>query len=218
MRTPARFAGATGAVVLALSLAACGGSSSGTASMPGMNTTPSAAPAATTGASTAADATQNAATHNAADVSFAQNMIVHHQGALVMAKLAATQASSAQVKDLAARIEAAQNPEIAQMTDWLKTWGQPVTAEGSMPGMDTDSAGAIGMMSTTQMNQLKAVTGKGFDQMFLQMMTIHHQGAITMATAEQADGSNPQAIALAKSIETSQSAEVTEMSAMLQGS
>lgn len=47
-------------------------------------------------------------------------------------------------------------------------------------------------------------------------MTTHHQGAITMATTEQADGSNPQAITPAKSIQTSQTAEVTQMSYLLQ--
>ena len=50
-------------------------------------------------------------------------MIVHHQGAIEMADLAATRASSQQVKDLAAQIKAAQAPEIEQMTGWLQAWG-----------------------------------------------------------------------------------------------
>ncbi len=37
---------------------------------------------------------------------FAQMMIVHHKGAIEMAQMATTQASSQQVKDLAAKIEA----------------------------------------------------------------------------------------------------------------
>ena len=101
------------------------------------------------------------------------------------------------------------------MTSWLKTWGQPLTAEGSMPGMDMGASGPMGMMSPAQMKQLKAATGKDFDRMFLTMMTTHHQGAIAMARTEQASGSNPQAIALAKSIQTSQTGQVTQMSQML---
>jgi uncharacterized protein (DUF305 family) len=138
-------------------------------------------------------------------------MVVHHQGAITMAKLAAAQASTQQVKDLAGRIEAAQGPEIDEMTSWLKAWGEPVSASSSMGNM---GSGAMGM-TVEQMNQLKATKGTDFDRMFLQMMTTHHQGAIEMAKTEQANGSNPQAKALAHSIETSQTAEVTEMAQML---
>jgi uncharacterized protein (DUF305 family) len=52
--------------------------------------------------------------------------------------------------------------------------------------------------------------------MFLRLMITHHQGAIAMAKTEQANGSNPQAIALARSIESSQSAEIEQMNQMLQ--
>ena len=209
MRTSVRLAGTTGAVVLSLSLAACGGSSSSTASMPGMNN-PASAPATSPATETSTDAR-----HNDADISFARTMIAHHQDAIAMAKLAPNRASSPHVKDLAARIETAQSPEITQMTSWLTAWGQPVTQD-SMSATGMGSGGAMGMMSPTQMKQLKAATGKDFDRMFLQMMTIHHKGAIAMSTSEQGAGSNPPAIALATSIQTSQSAEVTQMSTMLQ--
>lgn len=150
--------------------------------------------------------------HNAADVTFAQDMIVHHQGAIEMADMAATRAQSQQVKDLAKRISAAQGPEIDQMTGWLETWGEMVAGD-SMAGMEHSSM--PGMMTDGQIDQLRTATGQDFDRMFLEMMTTHHQGAIEMAKAEQADGSNPEAVALATSIETSQTAEVAEMAEML---
>ncbi|MBM9515347.1 DUF305 domain-containing protein, partial [Desulfogranum marinum] len=43
----------------------------------------------------------------------------------------------------------------------------------------------------------------------------HHQGAIEMATAEQSDGMNTDAQALAGEIITAQQAEVDEMTALL---
>jgi uncharacterized protein (DUF305 family) len=215
MRTSTRISAAVAATALSLALAACGGNSG-------------AAGSATSASTSSSASSTVAAQHNAADVSFTQNMIVHHQGAIAMAELAATRASSQQVKDLAKKIEAAQTPEIDEMTSWLKTWGEPATASGgmsgSMPGMDhgsmpsgsMGSTGPMGMMTDEQMGQLKAATGREFDRMFLQMMITHHQGAIDMAKTEQANGSNPQAIALAKSIDTSQTAEVTQMNQMLQ--
>ena len=146
--------------------------------------------------------------HNAQDVMFAQMMIPHHQQAVVMAKQAATKASSPQVKQLAGQIEQAQGPEIQKMTGWLTTWGASQPSGSSMQMGD-------GMMSAHDMANLDKLSGKSFDQAFLQMMIKHHQGAITMAKTEQAQGSSADAKALADSIVTSQSAEITEMQKLL---
>ena len=71
-----------------------------------------------------------------ADVHFAQQMIIHHQGALDMAALAPQRAGSAQVAALARRIAAAQQPEIDLMSGWLEAWGAAVPDEdATMPGM-----------------------------------------------------------------------------------
>lgn len=186
-------------IAATLALAGCSNDSS--------SSTNSAGSGSATTAATSADMV-----HNAADVTFAQDMIVHHQGAIEMADMAATRAQSQQVKDLAKRISAAQGPEIDQMTGWLETWGEMVAGD-SMAGMEHSSM--PGMMTDGQIDQLRTATGQDFDRMFLEMMTTHHQGAIEMAKAEQADGSNPEAVALATSIETSQTAEVAEMAEML---
>jgi len=69
------------------------------------------------------DGSDSAAGQNDADVAFAQQMIPHHQQAVEMAQLAETRAESPEVKDLAADIEAAQDPEIETMTGWLDSWG-----------------------------------------------------------------------------------------------
>jgi uncharacterized protein (DUF305 family) len=177
-------------------------------------------------ASSAAPAVSQA--HNQADVSFAQQMIPHHAQAVAMSKLAAERASSPQVKTLATRIEAAQQPEIDQMSGWLRAWGAPVpdtTAPGmdmggmsqhNMPGMDNSSGNAMpGMMSTEQMQQLSQANGASFDKMFMQMMIQHHQGAIEMAKTELAQGANPDAKTLAQNIIDAQQAEITEMKNLL---
>ncbi|WP_242418631.1 DUF305 domain-containing protein, partial [Frankia sp. CpI1-P] len=71
-----------------------------------------------------------AADHNAADVTFAQNMIPHHRQAIDMADLAETRASHPEVKTLARQIRAAQAPEIATMVGWLNAWKQPTVPPG----------------------------------------------------------------------------------------
>jgi uncharacterized protein (DUF305 family) len=186
--------------VAALTLAACGGGhNKGSGhSMNGHSMGPSmsigSAPAT--------------AGHNAQDAMFAQMMIPHHQQAITMAKQATAKASSPEVKKLAAQIENAQQPEIDKMTGWLRTWGASMPSPGGMHMGE-------GMMSEKDMKKLDTLSGKAFDKAFLQMMIKHHEGAVTMAKTEQAQGSNVDAKALAGSIISSQSAEITTMRNLL---
>src|SRR3546814_14798970 len=57
---------------------------------------------------------EQVAEFNDADVAFAQQMIPHHQQAVEMAQLA-DRAERQEVKDLAARVEAAQAPALAKI-------------------------------------------------------------------------------------------------------
>lgn len=207
----------TGLLAAALTLTACGSGDDtrpGSGSdMAGMNhssspNTPSESSAPSAGAS---------AVHNSADTAFAQQMIEHHRGAIAMAELASTRAASADVMALATQIEAAQQPEIDTMSSWLQAWGEKVPEDMTgMSGMDHGAATQMpGMMTDQQMADLRAANGTAFDRMFLQMMTEHHQGAVTMSQQEQAAGHNPDAIALAKKIIADQTAEITDMQALL---
>jgi len=83
--------------------------------------------------------------------------------------------------------------------------------------MSTGATGMAmpGMMSDTQMQELTGAKGTEFDRLFLPLMIVHHQGAIEMADTEIAQGSNPAAVALAESIKTSQTAEITQMQQLL---
>lgn len=168
---------------------------------------------------TAAAVSGDAGAHNDADVKFSQEMIVHHRGAIAMAKLAGTRAANADVKALAVKIEAAQDPEIATMSTWLKSWGAEVPAADSgmsgAGGMDHGSSAMPGMMTDQEMAGLEKSMGADFDTMFLQMMTKHHEGAITMAKEQQSKGQNPDAKALAAKIVTDQTAEIAEMAKLI---
>lgn len=187
---------------LAIALAACGdGDGSGHAS-PGHSM-----PAMSSGTGT------QAGRHNDQDVMFAQMMIPHHRQAIDMAGLAATRASSPEVKKLAADIKSAQGPEIEKMTAWLKGWGASVPPPGSdgMEGMDHGD----GMMSEKEMKELEDTDGRAFDKAFLEMMIEHHEGAVAMGRTEQASGQSPEAKQMADGIISSQSAEIAKMRDML---
>jgi uncharacterized protein (DUF305 family) len=196
---------ATG-VALAALLAACGGSSSGTGVAGG------GASSAEQGATAAGDAASREA-----DIVFAQSMVPHHQQAVEMADLALKNASSDRVKELASRINGAQDPEIESMRGWLEIWG----ADEGMAGMDhsgMDMGGSLpGMMSEADMTRLAAAAGADFDRMWLQMMIAHHQGALTMADGVLTTTADPQVKALAQAVVSGQTEEIDTMKGLLAG-
>jgi uncharacterized protein (DUF305 family) len=195
----------TSGAALAL-LTACGGTDSASTGGHDMSTMSSSAPAATTASA------QPAAPFNDADVMFAQMMIPHHEQAVEMAELAETRAADTEIKELAAKIKAAQDPEIQTMQGWLTAWGKPLPSEGMDHGM---GHGMPGMMSEEDMKKLEDAKGKAFDRRFAELMIEHHEGAIEMARTEQSQGSHPEAKELAKTIESAQQAEIEQMQAIL---
>lgn len=196
----------------ALVLTACGSSSNNAHSMSGMGSMSTRSMPITSSSVAAADNSESASgPHNDADIGFATQMIPHHAQAVQMADMALTSASNAQVKTLATAIKAAQDPEIRQMSGWLTSWKQPVPA--TMSGMNMSHG--TGMMSDAAMTKLGKTTGPAFDRLWVQMMITHHQGAITMAQGELSGGKNSTATTLARSIVTSQSAQVTQLKALL---
>lgn len=189
-----------------LTVSACGGSSAGGHGMTNHSST------ASTTASTAASGTAAAGAHNDADVEFATGMIPHHGQALTMADLALDSAGNAQVRALAEQIKHAQDPEIQQMSGWLRGWGETVPeAQGMNHHAGTHGDG---MMSTEEMDALGKATGAQFDRMWLTMMVRHHEGAISAARTQLTAGSNAEVKALAQAIIDGQSKEIAAMKAL----
>ncbi len=104
---------------------------------------------------------QRPSAHNAADVAFAQGMVLHHQQAIEMSEMASKVAASPKVKDLATRISSAQKPEIAKMKGWLDNWGQHVNLEHGA------HSGAV-VLGGAEMSQLRQASGPAFDRLFLE--------------------------------------------------
>jgi uncharacterized protein (DUF305 family) len=185
----------------ALTLSACSGSDDPAMDMPGMSASESASPSD-------GQSAQDGATFNDADVMFAQMMIVHHQQAIEMSDvLLAKDGIDSQITDLATQIKEAQGPEIDQLTTWLDEWG----AEQADDSMD------MGDESMDGMQALESAEGAEAGRLFLEQMTVHHEGAIEMAQTEVEDGANEAAIEMADNIISSQSSEIQTMEGLLAG-
>ena len=161
----------------------------------------------------APSASQSTAAFNSADVTFAQMMIPHHEQAVQMSDdLLAKDGIDESVIDLATEIKAAQEPEITQLKDWLTAWGED---ENGMSGMGGMGGGSDGMMSDDDMMALQDASGVEASTLFLEQMTVHHEGAVAMAQLEIDDGENADAQAMAANIVKTQTAEIDEMAKLL---
>lgn len=160
-------------------------------------------------------------TANAADRAFVAEMVPHHKLAVQMGQMAEMQGTHPQTKALASSIIATQTREISVMTGIASQIGAKVDNQAAggqmqMGGVMSSNAQTLGialdkMGMSMNMNQLSAA--KPFDREFIDMMTPHHQGAITMAKAELAKGVDPKLKTLAQSIISDQTREISEMSA-----
>ncbi len=161
--------------------------------------------------------------HNEADVDFAGDMIQHHAQALEMVDLTMGRDLDPEVEQLTEQIRDAQAPEIERMADWLEEWDEPVPATSRDHASEHGSGhGALaedmpGMMSAEAMQRLEDATGDEFQDLWLEMMIEHHEGAVEMAETQVEEGRNRRAIALAKEIIGAQEREIATMQDLLAG-
>ena len=143
------------------------------------------------------------------DLQFIDTMTNHHQGAIEMAEMALKKSNNAELRAFAQKIIDDQKKEIAQMKDWREKWyaGKPEAVNMQMPGM-MDS---MKMMAGDEMKKMEAASGKDFDVHFLDMMTPHHAGAVTMAKEALARAEHPEIRTLANQVIKEQEAEIKEM-------
>ena len=166
--------------------------------------------------------------HNDADVAFASDMIQHHAQALAMVDLTMDRPLDPEVEALAEDIRAAQTPEIETLAGWLTDWDEQIpetirdhvnaghgAGDLSDSMRDLDHGDMPGMMSADDIDALENTSDTEFQEMWLEMMIEHHEGAIEMAKSEQEDGRYKPAVDLAGDIVDSQSQEVATMQDLL---
>lgn len=156
-------------------------------------------------------------TPNTADLGYVHMMIEHHAQAVTMTELAPDRAGSMTVKRLAARIAAAQRPEIEAMSGWLRHHGgKGRHGAQAHHGGTHGHAGAPmpGMATEAQLTALRRARGTAFDELFLKLMIAHHQGAVTMATEVLSQGDNTQVEWMASDVLAQQTIEIDRMRAM----
>jgi uncharacterized protein (DUF305 family) len=133
------------------------------------------------------------------DLRFIDEMIMHHQGAIMSSAGMIGDSRRPELRDLARRIQASQKRQIQQMETWRKQWYP--RAGASMMGM-----GGMNMMGRGAMRG-----GDHTDRMFLRMMIPHHQLAVEMGQDALENAEHNELKGLARVIVDEQSAEIEEM-------
>lgn len=136
---------------------------------------------------------------------FAEMMIPHHQQAILMSEIALARSTNPEVRDLANQIISAQSQEITLMESWIDEATHGAHGGHSMSGMATEE----------ELAQLDTLNSPEFDEMFLELMIEHHEGALDMV--HMLDGTTkPDAKQLAEDIVRVQQEEIELMKQLLQ--
>lgn len=169
-------------------------------------------------------------TSGSADAGFAQDMIAHHQQAVLMAHLAERQSDDPEIQRYAYDVAYTQTAQIGQMEGWLALWelpeigssphmawmavsghqqpampGDPMAGTELMPGMATDE----------EIDKLKSLRGEQSDVFFLQLLIRHHEGGKPMMQYAARRAGNSVVRNFAQQMLNTQSAEVRDMTTML---
>ena len=147
---------------------------------------------------------------NTPDTAFLQQMIAHHQGALVMAEYEIAHGGNAEMIELAKSILAGQQSEIKKMKLWIK---HAKRVSGKLP--DT-FASAMDATMDTMMKAMPEETGfDDTDRAFAAVMKPHHQAAVDMARIVLRYSKDSAISNYAEQLIATQQTEVNQMSNFL---
>ncbi|WP_414563993.1 MULTISPECIES: DUF305 domain-containing protein [unclassified Anabaena] len=147
------------------------------------------------------------------DLRFIDGMIMHHEGAVVMAKEVQEKSQRPEMKQLAEEIITAQNQEIAQMREWRTAW---YPNAGDKPLAYHAEMGHMMEMTPEQMQAMMMSMDLGaadeeFDLRFIDAMIPHHEGAVVMAQDTLEKSQRPEIKNLAQEIIKAQETEINQM-------
>ncbi|MBA3798199.1 MAG: DUF305 domain-containing protein [Geodermatophilaceae bacterium] len=142
------------------------------------------------------------------DAQFLDQMIVHHEGAIMSTQAMIADSDQPELRELADDILTSQQEQITQMQSWRNQWYPDLETTTGMMG---DSMMGDSMMGDSMMGDSMMGGGADTERMYLQMMIVHHQLAVDMAERAQSDAVHPQLQDLAVTIEKEQAEQITLM-------
>jgi uncharacterized protein (DUF305 family) len=138
------------------------------------------------------------------DKAFIDAMVPHHQGAIVMARVALENAEHEEIRELSRNIVSTQQAEIGE----LKAIKKEEFGTSNVPmEMSSEQMRGMGMMMDPQ----SLAEENPFDRAFIDAMIPHHRSAIEMAKVANQESENPRIKELAQNIMSAQKGEIEQM-------
>jgi uncharacterized protein (DUF305 family) len=151
---------------------------------------------------------------NAVDVGFLQDMLDHHDQALLISNSYLDNQPGGDAAPYAREVIMFQTRDIGWMEDWLAEEGYARGAPDrmAMEWMDepTPVAEMRGMQTPERLQELSDARGAEADRLFFEIMTDHHLGGVHMADHAAANGAREEIIEFAESVSRNQRIEVVE--------
>jgi len=151
---------------------------------------------------------------NAVDIGFLQDMLDHHDQALVISNRYLDNNVDGDAAPYAREVIMFQTRDIGWMQDWLADDGYARGEPGrtAMAWMDepTPVAEMRGMQTPERLQELSDARGTEADRLFFDIMTDHHLGGVHMADHAAANGARQEITDFAESVSRNQRIEVVE--------
>lgn len=145
------------------------------------------------------------------DHDFAHMMLEHHKGALAMADLELRDGKDATMRQMAEKIKADQQKEIAELEAVATRLDSAPSNYKPMDPADPFTSKMKASMDGMMQNLPSMVADP--DMNFNMMMTVHHQSAVDMAKAELAHGKDTKLKEMAQMMIDAQQKEIAEFKA-----
>ncbi|MGI8946866.1 MAG: DUF305 domain-containing protein [Ornithinimicrobium sp.] len=167
------------------------------------------------------------------DAQFIDQMIVHHQGAIMSTQAMIADSERPELRTLAQDIITSQREQITQMRNWRAQWYPDLEPTfggmgGSMMGGSGDDKPTGGSMMGGSMmggsGDDEPMGGSmmggsaGTERMYLQMMIVHHQLGVDMAEQAKQKADHSKLADLAAVIAEEQAAQILQMRGYLAAS
>jgi uncharacterized protein (DUF305 family) len=157
---------------------------------------------------------------NAVDIGFLQDMRTHHEQAVEMAfTYLGLPATNPGLRTVASSIVVGQEIDVGRMIQMLRDMHAPEAAETdeamAWMGHAMPAAQMPGMATEAQLEELAASSGRSADELFVTLMTAHHEGGIEMAEYAVEHAGLEKVRSMARSMINGQRGDIAEMQSLL---
>ena len=155
------------------------------------------------------------------DLHYIDMTMMHHEQGVEMARLAEGKSQDARVKAFATKAIAEQEKDLKQLQFHRDTHysGRPKMDHAQMMAHMENMPGHKGMKMDMDgdMAKLRAATGRAFDRLFVETMTMHHQMAVEMSKDAAAKAEHSEIREFARQTALKQQAEIVELNKIKAG-